>query len=256
MPVPVLLAHGFCVLYFSQFCENECLSSSRMRKRSGSLYATEPSSQLVASTKRARNLVRRREVNVGKTPIPRQLRNTLKYCQIVTITVNASGIGSTVLSCNGLYDPNITGAGHQPLYYDQMVALYNHYRVTASRLEVQFIPQSSQTFMGYIVQDDDTSLNAGAGYVFAERTGSKKACISSGIKNPSIKDSWSAKKVFPGDANSNDQLQGSSTSNPTEQTYWHVCVDGGTNMVSVTVQAWVFMEFDILWDEWVSVAES
>lgn len=39
---------------------------------------------------------------------------------------------------NSLYDPDITGVGHQPLGYDQWTPLYNKYTVFGSKIEVNF----------------------------------------------------------------------------------------------------------------------
>jgi len=53
----------------------------------------------------------------------------------------APGIGSVAtyfFSANGLYDPNITGTGHQPLGFDQMELLYEHYNVLYSHCKVTF----------------------------------------------------------------------------------------------------------------------
>lgn len=38
---------------------------------------------------------------------------------------------------NSVYDPNYTGTGHQPYYYDQMAALYNYYCVYGCVVEIE-----------------------------------------------------------------------------------------------------------------------
>jgi hypothetical protein len=43
-----------------------------------------------------------------------------------------------VFSANGLYDPNITSTGHQPMGFDQLMALYEQYYVVSSTITVRF----------------------------------------------------------------------------------------------------------------------
>jgi len=51
---------------------------------------------------------------------------------------NAAGTGpQTYVYCqNGLYDPDITGVGHQPRGFDQLEELYTRYYVYAARFDV------------------------------------------------------------------------------------------------------------------------
>jgi hypothetical protein len=46
---------------------------------------------------------------------------------------------------NSLYDPDYTGTGHQPLLYDQYAAQYGKYRVTATRITVDFTNHSANS---------------------------------------------------------------------------------------------------------------
>ena len=39
---------------------------------------------------------------------------------------------------NSLFDPDQTGTGHQPYYFDQFAALYNRYTVLGSKLTAEF----------------------------------------------------------------------------------------------------------------------
>ena len=47
---------------------------------------------------------------------------------------------------NGMYDPNVTGTGHQPLLFDQYMALYHKYAVTSSRISVRPIQFNTNSY--------------------------------------------------------------------------------------------------------------
>lgn len=66
---------------------------------------------------------------------PDLLKVQLRYTQLETIsgTIN----GSYGFRLNSIYDPDATGVGTQPLYHDQLAALYDKYRVVGAKVKVQ-----------------------------------------------------------------------------------------------------------------------
>jgi hypothetical protein len=58
--------------------------------------------------------------------------------QAVTINGTASAVNAYIFSANGLFDPNITGTGHQPMGFDQMMVFYNHYTVLGASVRCMF----------------------------------------------------------------------------------------------------------------------
>lgn len=49
------------------------------------------------------------------------------------------GIGTFdqhVFSANGLFDPNVTGIGHQPRGFDELMQMYDHYLVTSCKMTI------------------------------------------------------------------------------------------------------------------------
>lgn len=68
-------------------------------------------------------------------------RGQLYYEKNLAVTAPVTGLASGyVFSCNGAYDPNITGTGHQPMGFDQMMLLYNQFTVTQSTITITFAP--------------------------------------------------------------------------------------------------------------------
>lgn len=87
----------------------------------------------------------------GGSPFPRELTTQLTYAENFTLS-STTGIPATYLfSANGLYDPNVTGTGSQPRFFDTLcganntTAPYNNYRVYAGKITVEVIPTGSDS---------------------------------------------------------------------------------------------------------------
>jgi len=52
----------------------------------------------------------------------------LRYSDYFQLTTTSGAVSTYVFAANGLYDPNITGTGHQPMGFDQLLQFYNHYQ--------------------------------------------------------------------------------------------------------------------------------
>lgn len=63
-------------------------------------------------------------------------RCTLRYVDTVSLGIYGVSPAGYVFSANGCYDPDITGTGHQPLGFDQLMVFFNHYTVLRSRIKV------------------------------------------------------------------------------------------------------------------------
>ncbi len=77
----------------------------------------------------------------GPTPFPDRMRCVLTYADTY-VTMIASSAAKSVqqFSMNSLFDPDFTGTGAQPEYFDQLSLLYNRYRVYGSAIKVVLLP--------------------------------------------------------------------------------------------------------------------
>lgn len=194
-------------------------------------------------------------IRLGKQPIPKQLFNRLKYAETVNVAIGVSGLGSYLFSCNGMYDPNITGTGHQPMYFDQWSAMYNHYTVLKSTMKATVVANTTGATIFSLGQDDDTTINAANSYTIWERPGYQTKVVNAPVEpsGTSLWSKWDAKKVFGADPQSDPALQGSATSNPTEQTFYVIYFD---TLPSTTVTVLIEIWYDVVWDEYVSMVSS
>lgn len=67
----------------------------------------------------------------------------VRYCDVYDLTGAQNVVVSQVMRMNGLQDPDQTGVGHQPMWYDQWCgptgsAPYSSYRVRGAKITVKF----------------------------------------------------------------------------------------------------------------------
>ena len=195
-------------------------------------------------------------INVGKQAFPKQLQNTLRFAETIQLTLT-TGLATYLYSCNGLFDPNVTGAGHQPLYFDQLAAIYDHYTVLRSRIKVTFGTTATlvvpQLYSIYV--DDDTTVVANA-VIGSERPGAVCKFVNPLTDTPpTLYLNWDGKATFGSDMMSDKDMQGTASSNPTEQSFY-VIQQYDSGGITTTPLMFVEMEFDVVWDEFVTVAAS
>lgn len=181
---------------------------------------------------------------------PRRMYISHRYVEIVTLTSTASSVASNLHRCNGMYDPNYTGTGHQPMYFDNLAAIYDHYTVVKSTCKIIVTPATSNSnpiqLCGYV--DDDTTVATSIEQAAEQGDGVYRTMAQATNQVTSINLEWSARKYFGGDALSNDNLQGTGTSDPTEQSFFTLLmqVSGGSTQ---SVYATFEITYYAIWDE-------
>ncbi len=99
-------------------------------------------------------------------PIHRYYTGQLYFDGAATLTGTSGTVASYVFIANGLYDPNVTGTGHQPMGFDQMMAIYEQYTVVRSTITVEFNNTSTFPVRAYLyLAPDTTALTNTAGIV-------------------------------------------------------------------------------------------
>lgn len=229
-------------------------------KRSRTSYSTN-ATKAMKKTRRAKN---KSMVAFAKNqPFPFQLVTTLRYHEYVSIALNASGYGWATFSCNNLYDPNIGGTGHQPMYFDQLMQIYNHYTCLRSKITVtpvggvnSYTPDVVNGTLTLVI-DDDTSPSLASVDDAPERPGAVSKTFNTGTGPiPSLVKYWNSGITFPGDALSRDELQGTASTGPSEQSYYIIFLNMGTGIASTTRTVRVEVEYTAVFDEWKSIGSS
>lgn len=190
---------------------------------------------------------------------PKRVTMTHKYCDIVTVTSTTGALGTYRFRCNGMFDPDYTSTGHQPMYFDQMSAIYDHFTVIGSKIKIKVTPQttiSAASYVGMFINDDTSSTNiTGIPALMEQPTGVVKQ-IPVAVSNPVyMTKSWSAKKFFPGSTMANVNLSGTPTSDPSEQSIYEICCQCSNNATG-TFQVEVEISYIAVWSEVKDLAQS
>jgi len=179
----------------------------------------------------------------------------MRYSEDIDITVT-TGHGEHLMSANGLFDPNITGTGHQPLYFDQLTAIYDHYTVLNSTCKFTIADGSATAWtVTMYIDDDPTTGTTTSANLPLERPG---AVVKIGVplnQRFSVLKKWSAVSTFGSNPMDDTTMQGSGTQNPSEQSYF-VAHFFDTLLANHTLAVRVDMTFDVVWDELVSMTIS
>lgn len=201
---------------------------------------------------RARRMTKKNRTNVRLgLGFPKKITVTHTYHEQVNLTTGVSGsTAANLFSCNSLFDPNTSGVGHQPLYFDQMSALYNHYTVIGAKIVVRCNKTTTDvipTTVGIKINDDtSTTTNINT---LCEQSLTKHRVVSSGNPVVVLTNKWSAKKMFGGSILGNDQLQGSAGASPAEQSYFEIFANSEASATQTNVMCDVTITYIAVWDE-------
>lgn len=183
----------------------------------------------------------------SKAPMPNKFATKLRYCENNIIQPGLGGIpGVRIVSANGVYDPNITGTGHQPRGFDQLMSMYDHVVVIGAKLTVTFSTIYTQAYpamvIGISLKDSATIYTDSNDYMEGRNLISRTIPGTSTTSNTSISTlskTFSCKK-FLGRSKplADPQLKNDVASNPTEQAYFHIWaypLDNSTDTLDIRV---------------------
>jgi len=184
-------------------------------------------------------------------PIPSEYHATFKYSSRVSISGAAATVSSYAFRLNGLFDPDFTGAGSQPMYYDQFSALYSKYRVLGARWSITLCNEASGAVVVAVCPsmqnsvDVDMAANTqqlraktfilgavnGAGCIKQAKGGCRMAEVW-GVPEAAVKqeDDWAAL----------------TTGNPNNVVYLWLSTTGVSTGATTLLRAWVTISYDVV----------
>ena len=224
----------------------------------GRTYKRRRTAKPFVARKRKRTYTKRRtyrtrvpgRVRIGAFPNTKTLN--LRYVENFALNTGAATVATAVYSMNGLFDPSIAVGGHQPMFFDNYMAIYSRYRV--NRAYISFIALDTHvTPTSYQTGGNTTGMYFGA---------NERACRMFILKDPSSTDFNTSLNTMIEEGNTNlcwkfapqttsgkmhklsmvgdarallncnkkdEELLGSSTSNPSNEAYFICGVDNMSN---------------------------
>lgn len=192
----------------------------------------------------------RRSYRMSKSsalPLGKKFRFRTRYHeQAVTFTATSASPAVGVFTMNGLYDPNITGVGHQPIGFDQIMPMYDHYHVIASKITVKCTNLDATTGGILTLNLRDSATTSADLNEIVENGNCKSVLIgtsgsSDGTKTLTLK--CSPSKFFGRSAMEGTKYQGSQSQNPSDQVYCHINWQGAQNISTVSAVMQTTIEY-------------
>lgn len=198
---------------------------------------------------------------------PAKQVRTLTYGTQFTLNSGVSLGSAHIFSANGLFDPDITGSGHQPLGFDQMMLLYNHYTVTAARMKLTMVHIGSAggtpSLCGIVVSANAGFTSADTVEEFLEHPQRSNYKLSGSVTGDPATNQMNLQldvaKFFGKSKSSivNDDLyRGGTGLNPTEQVYFQVLVNSINSSDAGIVSFICSIEYDTVFTEPKTLAQS
>ncbi len=127
------------------------------------------------------------------------------------------------LATNDITKPDVTGTGHRPMGFDEMMAQYNHYTVIGFKVRATFINTSdaNEAFVGVFFNDANALTTSIDGLIESGRMKYKTIGNNSSSRNMMvIHRAQNPTKFLSSSAPLSDlRLKGTATTGPTEKVY-------------------------------------
>lgn len=148
---------------------------SRKRTRSSSVMGRKK--RKVASTPASRILIRSGYpgyVAYGGNTAPDRAVVKMDYSQFNRLNSGSVTFATQIFRGNSIFDPDLSGVGHQPLSSDQWANLYEYYRVVASWIEVRAVNNSTNpAILVLLPSEEGATIDSGNPDTYVEAANSK-----------------------------------------------------------------------------------
>lgn len=179
---------------------------------------------------RARRNYRRRRggivtSRIPRSPVPDRTLVKLKYPQRVVPLGTSGAISQQIFRGSDLYDPDYTGAGYQPQGFDQWMAFYDQFFVSASKIQVTVVQSYNATPLELAIApaDSATEFNTYDMELVRNYRRAKGALFQPGSGPRTLTNYCTISQALGRRVRPNDPgYSGSSSVSPTSLFYWAV----------------------------------
>jgi len=183
---------------------------------------------------------------------PPKMTYKLKYNEAIQLTPSTTALTNYQFRANSLYDPDYTSTGHQPLYFDQIINIYDHYVVIGSKIKVTCNRNTSSANAARvcIYLNDDVSIGPSSLVTASEQSTGKVTSVGVVDTVPLyLSLGFSSKKIFGPNPLANANLKGSATTNPSEEAIFTILCQSTAASGSAIVEMFVEIEYTAIFFE-------
>lgn len=168
----------------------------------------------------------RTDITQRNSILPTKFRMLLPYGTQRNLSTTG-GIGTHVFSVNGMYDPDISGIGHQPRGFDEVMPMYDKYNIIGFQAQMIFENQTSNDghIVGAYISESAGSFTMVDDIIENSNTTFKKVegQLDGGSSIVHVNVRVNPNKFLGiSDPLDNDQTKGDASNNPNRQVYLHV----------------------------------
>lgn len=192
--------------------------------------------------------------NIINGPMAQRQIVKMRYSEDINLTASTA-LQAYDFRANSIYDPNLTGVGHQPLGHDQWNNFYDHYCVLGAKITVRMFhtnnTNTDTVFFSLAMQDTNNSM--------ANQTQIREQprCKWTQVSPPSagqsqkiLSEKFSSKRFFGAKSVITwDKLSASFGSNPTEDALFRIFYQNSTSVNNVGVAINVTIDYIVLLSE-------
>lgn len=198
-------------------------------------------------------------VHIPRRPLfPLSARQAMdhKYLTTISLDPGAGSYGYYRFRTNSLFDPDHTGVGHQPMYFDQMAALYKEYVVTGAKIIVTLYPQTSlgEAIALYDVpvlivsKENDTDNPTDPGTIIEQGTLHQNYRVVKSDDTPTtVRLGWSLRKSEAVTDIMNPDWVSTATGNPSAASYFRVVYGNFAGENVAAIRCLVELRYHAIW---------
>jgi len=157
--------------------------------------------------------------------VPDRMLTKMTHHESVNMTV-VSVRAVQVYRGNSCFDPDLTGAGHQPLGFDQWSAFYNKYRVTGSKIVVKVASYEATEPLFVLVLPMNDNLSPTTDEAYEYPNVKSKILTGTAAKGTVTLSSYMSTARMKGikSIQYSEQYSALVSTNPAQEWYWRVIV--------------------------------
>lgn len=194
----------------------------------------------------------------GPPEIPQTLRRRLRYSDYSSFAGTSGILSVWVFVANGLYDPDFSGSGHQPLAFDQYMALYSAATVLSARITVDAVATTVPICFGVCVLPiSSASFSSYSNFIEAGNCEYMLLDTDGGPSNRLNIATDIGKALAISDLVEEAAMASTVSSNPTQASlYFHVFCQDVNKTSTANAELNVTIDFDVVFHAPIKLAQS